>query len=193
MNSIKNRGIVYNLLIVSVFLLIILFLMLITFNFIESKSNYNEYNLARVGNIKITGMSFFTGKVIERFPKDSGLYIFPNEEVNFSIKSNHDRVDWYINEKLVKEDSDIIFLKNLDSGDYIIKAEVTTNGEISETEWEITVGEVERVKEFIFNPGDVIFTVIIIVLILIMVLILILLLTHIKSSNKGRGDAYGWF
>jgi hypothetical protein len=133
-------------------------------------------------------------RLVIKSPNPSGITItmFENRNRTFSIaNTNYDSIKWFLNNTMVGTNSRSYTVTGLEEGNYTLKVEVKKGSETASKTWNLVVEGEEMGKEFLFNPGVVIFWTIIIVLVIVIMLIAWLLVIEKTRKKKPLNLGFG--
>ena len=115
----------------------------------------------------------------------SSFQLFTESSKSFAVVAeNYDTIDWYLNDRLVKVNSDFYIVSNLSEGDYTLKAEVKKGSEAVSRLWYFNVARRE-----VPNKAPLMFFIIICGVLGLLILLISLLIIKNIMEKKEQGKS----
>jgi len=175
-NNYPNRILV----LFSLIILMLIISMVISFlTEISSKNTWasgsNQASLGSLGAFKINNP----------YPNGSIVSFFVGENRTFNISNqDYQKIEWYLDEKNIKNDSKGIELKGVYPGNHTLEVRVMNGNQVDSRIWKIAIFDYEKEIKFVFDTGSVMFWVVIIILLIIIGLIIGLLIGERKKIKS---------
>ncbi len=133
----------------------------------------------------ITNIINETFKIKNPSPEGDSLTVFAGDNMSFFIaNTDYDSIEWYLDGKIIKTNSNICDLVGLSKGNYSLEVRIKKGAKIDSKIWRIIIESDEIGKNFIFDKGKVIFYLIFIVVLIIIGLIIWLFFEEKKRKKK---------
>lgn len=119
--------------------------------------------------------------------------LFEGTNQTFSIGNlDYDRIEWYLNDQLRKENSLFYAPGNLSKGNYTIRVVVKKGWESASKTWNLIIQEEREIEETpLFDFGQIMFYTIIVVIFIIILLLIWLFIAEKQKQNK-KMDGFGF-
>lgn len=124
-------------------------------------------------------------KVNNPYPNGSMVSFFVGENRIFNISNNdYQKIEWYFDEKNIKNDSGTIEIKGLSPGNHTLEVRIMNGSQIDSRIWKIAIFEdSEKVIKFVFDAGSVMFWIIFIIILIIIGLVIWLFIKEYKKRK----------
>lgn len=125
-------------------------------------------------------------KVNNPYPSGNMVSFFVGENKTFNISNNnYQRIEWYLDEKNIKNDSKSLEIIGKVPGNYTLMVKIINGSQVDSRIWKIEIYDSEKQIKFVFDTGSVMFWVILIILLIIMGLVVWLLIKeHLKRKRR---------
>jgi hypothetical protein len=126
-------------------------------------------------------------KIIYPIPNSTIINDFSNRNFTFAIGNNVNSLDsirWYLDGALINNNSNIIILYDLDSGNYTLEVQIRKGTKIDSKIWMLNIGEEKPDKKFVFDSGKVMVYLIFIIVIMVIIMIIWLFVQESRKKNK---------
>jgi hypothetical protein len=180
--SLKNNSLIINLLIIFSAILVILIIYEVIIFLIWTQNhqviNINYNNLGELGSSSLFGIKNPTpnGSIVTFFVGESRIFNISNDDFQ--------SVNWYLDSKNIRNDTKSIELKGLSVGNHTLEVRIANGTQIDSKMWMVDVEDDEKVVQFVFDVGSVMFWVIIIILIIIMFLLAWLIYDELVKKKR---------
>ncbi len=135
----------------------------------------------------IINQSLYNSSIIVRDPSPGGDNVtdfYGNTQTFFVSNTDYDSLEWYLDGKLIKTNSNSCDIKNLSVGNHSVEVKIKRGTSVDSKVWKIVIQSNEKAKKFLFDAGVVMFIVIIIVVVIIIGLVVWLFVIENKKKNK---------
>ena len=148
-----------------------------------TENSYSKKNAFEPGLSELGSLGVF--KVNNPYPSGSIVSFFVGESRTFNISNNnYQRVEWYLDDVGIKNDSKSIEIIGKISGNHTLMVKVYNASQIDSRIWKIQIYDDQKQVKFVFDTGLVIFWVIFIIIIIIMGLLITLLIKEFKHNKR---------
>jgi hypothetical protein len=119
-------------------------------------------------------------------PSGNGWTLFEGANQTFSIENtNYDKIEWYLNDQLKKENSLSYIPEDLSKGNYTVRVVVKKGWETASKTWQLTVQDEREITETpLFDFGQIMFYIIVIVIFIIILLLIWLFIAEKQKQNQ---------
>ncbi|MEM0465098.1 MAG: hypothetical protein QXW97_00150 [Candidatus Pacearchaeota archaeon] len=98
--------------------------------------------------------------------------------------STIDSIKWYLDNKLINENSTAILISDLSVGNHILEVQIRKGIYADSKIWKINITEIEKPNKFVFKSGKVILYLIFVVIIMIIIMIIWIFVQEYNRKHK---------
>ncbi len=135
----------------------------------------------------IINQSIYNSTIVIRDPSPSGDIVtdfYGNNQTFFISNTDYDSLEWYLNGKLIKNNSNSFKVSGLTIGNHTVEVKMKKGVNVDSKTWKVVIQGSEKTRKFLFDAGLVMFVLIIVVVGIIIGLLVWLFVVENKKKNR---------